>query len=135
MPSINRIMCPSHAWEFCLCKEIVTLNFFSLLILKRIPFNFILDDVQFISNRNVYIPGSESKPGGGWCVNGPGVLPLPGDLASSFIAPPYDNDELGGRCKKNRKRKKSQNQKLHFLMEIFFLEKNKKSNKRNKKKN
>lgn len=43
------------------------------------------------------LPGSVSKPCGGGCDNGPGVLPLPGDLTSSFIAPTYDNDELGGR--------------------------------------
>lgn len=45
---------------------------------------------------NVNIPGSVSSPCGG-CDNGPGVLPLPGDRTSSFIAPTYDNDELGGR--------------------------------------
>lgn len=50
----------------------------------------------------------ESNPGGGCCDNGPGVLPLPGDLASSFIAPPYDSDELGGRYKE----KKNKNIKL-----------------------
>lgn len=47
---------------------------------------------------DVDIPGSVSSPGGGWADNGPGVLPLPGDRASSFIAPPYDNEELGGLC-------------------------------------
>lgn len=48
--------------------------------------------------RKLNLPGSESNPGGGCCDNGPGVLPLPGDRASSFIAPPYDSDELGGLC-------------------------------------
>lgn len=43
------------------------------------------------------LPGSVSKPWGGCCDNGPGVLPLPGDRTSSFIAPTYDKDELGGR--------------------------------------
>lgn len=49
------------------------------------------------------IPGSVSKPWGGCCDNGPGVLPLPGDRTSSFIAPTYDNDELGGRWKCQKK--------------------------------
>lgn len=48
-------------------------------------------------NKKQNVPGSVSKPWGGCCDNGPGVLPLPGDLTSSFIAPTYDNDELGGR--------------------------------------
>lgn len=43
------------------------------------------------------LPGSVSKVCGGGCDNGPGVLPLPGERTSSFIAPPYDRDELGGR--------------------------------------
>lgn len=47
-----------------------------------------------------------SSPGGGWADNGPGVLPLPGDRASSFIAPPYDNEELGGLCWTGKKKKK-----------------------------
>lgn len=43
-----------------------------------------------------HLPGSVSSPWGGCCDNGPGVLPLPGDRTSSFIAPTYDNEELGG---------------------------------------
>lgn len=45
----------------------------------------------------IHLPGSGSpKPGGGCADNGPGVLPEPGDLTSSFIAPPYESEELGG---------------------------------------
>lgn len=49
------------------------------------------------------IPGSlESSPcEGGCCERGPGVPPDPGDLTSSFTAPPYDNDDEGGRYNKN----------------------------------
>ena len=47
----------------------------------------------------MFIPGSYVSNTGACWDKGPGVLPAPGDLASSFIAPPYDNDELGGRCK------------------------------------
>lgn len=54
------------------------------------------------------IPGSVSRPGGGCCDNGPGVLPLPGDLASSFIAPPYDSEELGGLCNNDKREKITQ---------------------------
>lgn len=43
-------------------------------------------------------PGSSPNPGGGCADSGPGVLPEPGDLTSSFIAPPYESDELGGLC-------------------------------------
>lgn len=47
-----------------------------------------------------YLPGSGvSRPGGGCVVRGPGVLPEPGDRTSSFTAPLYDIDELGGLCK------------------------------------
>lgn len=48
-------------------------------------------------SNEIYLPGSVSSPWGCCCDNGPGVLPLPGDLTSSFIAPTYDKDELGGR--------------------------------------
>lgn len=47
-----------------------------------------------------------SSPGGGCADSGPGVLPLPGDRASSFIAPPYDSDELGGLCETKEKESK-----------------------------
>lgn len=40
-----------------------------------------------------------SRPCGCCCDNGPGVLPAPGDRTSSFTAPLYDNDELGGLCR------------------------------------
>lgn len=59
-------------------------------------------DVGFACNcikwiANCDLPGSEeSKPGGGCADRGPGVPPDPGDLTSSFTAPPYDSDELGG---------------------------------------
>lgn len=53
------------------------------------------------------LPGSGSpKPGGGCAESGPGVLPEPGDLTSSFIAPPYESEELGGLCKKEHERLK-----------------------------
>lgn len=41
-----------------------------------------------------------SRPCGCCCDNGPGVLPAPGDRTSSFTAPLYDNDELGGLCRR-----------------------------------
>jgi len=54
----------------------------------------------------VHLPGSVSpKPGGGCAESGPGVLPDPGDRTSSFIAPPYDSDELGGLCETEREKK------------------------------
>lgn len=40
-----------------------------------------------------------SRPCGCCCDNGPGVLPAPGDRTSSFTAPLYDNEELGGLCR------------------------------------
>jgi len=53
----------------------------------------------------VHLPGSVSpKPGGGCAESGPGVLPDPGDRTSSFIAPPYDSDELGGLCETEREK-------------------------------
>ena len=52
-----------------------------------------------MANMLINSPGSEeSSPGGGCADSGPGVLPEPGDLTSSFTAPPYDKDELGGLC-------------------------------------
>jgi hypothetical protein len=34
------------------------------------------------------------------------VLPEPGDLTSSFIAPPYESEELGGLCREEKKKRK-----------------------------
>lgn len=53
------------------------------------------------STQTIDSPGSEvSRPLGCCCWDrGPGVLPAPGDRTSSFTAPLYDNDELGGRWK------------------------------------
>lgn len=66
------------------------------------------------------LPGSVSpKPGGGCADKGPGVLPEPGDLTSSFIAPPYDSDELGGLWK--IKRKNGNNYLLVQLLCKFWL--------------
>lgn len=61
-------------------------------------YNWLIDTLT--QNKNMYaknLPGSGSpKPGGGCAESGPGVLPEPGDLTSSFIAPPYESEELGG---------------------------------------
>lgn len=54
-------------------------------------------------NKGRHLPGSDvSSPGGPCADSGPGVLPEPGDLTSSFRAP-YDNDELGGLCKRKKR--------------------------------
>jgi hypothetical protein len=62
-------------------------------------------------------PGSVSpSPGGGCAESGPGVLPDPGDLTSSFIAPPYESEELGGLYKHERKNKRLKSRSCNSLI-------------------